>query len=208
QVRKNIYRKDQYIVENIAENLNLNHKVFSLKDYYPPEEFKEEIREHSSSNHSLNVSYLMYKEFEENSLHIKSTLYEIAKMPYPAEMDFTTDFDRLFRLSNKWQTTSFKKNIKDKRSYFDKFIERSKFKEIEDFNYNLPMMLFWESRMANWHSNITQETDHTSETFIFLNSRYILDLMMRAEYSVRKNKELLTDIVDKKWPILQYFVPN
>lgn len=62
--------------------------------------------------------------------------------------------------------------------------------------------------MANWHSNITQETDHTSETFIFLNSRYILDLLMRADFDVRKNKEILTDIVHLKWPILQYFVPN
>lgn len=208
QVRKNIYLKDKEIVQNIAGNLNLNHKVYSLKNYYPPDDFKKEIRNNSSSNHSLNVSYLMYKEFEEDSFHIKSTLYEIAKMPYPAEMDFTTDFNRLFTLSTKWQTTDFKKIVKDKRKYFNDFLERSKFKEISDFNYNLPMMLFWESRMANWHGNITQETDHTSETFIFLNSRYILDLLMRADFSVRKNKEILTDIVHLKWPILQYFIPN
>lgn len=208
RVRKNIYLKDKEIVQNIAGNLNLNHQVYNLKDYYPADEFKKEIRSISSSNHSLNVSYLMYKEFEEDSIHIKSTLYEIAKMPYPAEMDFTTDFDRLFKLSTKWQTTSFKKNVKDKKEYFNAFIERSKFKEISDFNYNLPMLLFWESRMANWHSNITQETDHTSETFIFLNSRYILDLLMRADFNVRKNKEILTDIVHLKWPILQYFIPN
>lgn len=208
RVRKNIYLKDKEIVRNIAGNLNLNHQIYSLKDYYPADEFKTAIRSVSSSNHSLNVSYLMYEEFEEDSIHIKSTLYEIAKMPYPAEMDFTTDFSRLFKLSTKWQTASFKKNIKDKKAYFNGFIARSKFEELKNFNYNLPMMLFWESRMANWHSNITQETDHTSETFIFLNSRYILDLLMRADFDVRKNKEILTDIVHLKWPILQYFVPN
>lgn len=103
---------------------------------------------------------------------------------------------------------NFKKKIKNKNAYFNSFVERSQFKEIEKFNYNLPIMLFWESRMANWHGNITQETDHTSETFIFLNSRYILDLLLRAEFNVRNNKEIFTEIVDRKWPILQYFIPN
>lgn len=207
-VRKNIYLKDKDNVEKIGDNLNLNHHIYDLKNYYPDENFKEQLSNSISSNHSLNVSYLMYKEFEENSIHVKSTLYEIAKMPYPEEMDFTLNYNRLFRLSTKWQTVNFKRLVKDKKAYFNNFIERTKFKEIERFNYNLPLLLFWESRMANWHGNITQETEHTSETFIFLNNRYVLDLLMRADFDVRKNKELLEDIVHYKWPIIQYFVPN
>lgn len=205
---KEIYLKDEEIVKNLAENINLNHSTYYLKDYYPTDEFKLSIKNNVSSNHSVNVSYLMYKEFEEDSLHVKSTLYEIAKMPYPSEMDFTVDYNRLFKLSTKWQTTNFKKKVSNKKEFFENFIIRSKFKEIEQFNYNLPMMLFWESRMANWHGNITQETDHTSETFIFLNSRYILDLLLQTQFEVRDNKGLLTEIVDRKWPILQYFIPN
>lgn len=206
--KKEIYLKDNEIVKNLTNNINLNHQTFGLENYYPDDEFKNSIRNNTSSNHSVNVSYLMYKELEASSLHIKSTLYEIGKMPYPSEMDFTTDYHRLFKLSIKWQTINFKKKIKNKNAYFNSFVERSQFKEIEKFNYNFPMMLFWESRMANWHGNITQETDHTCETFIFLNSRYILDLLLRAEFNVRNNKEIFTEIVDRKWPILQYFIPN
>lgn len=206
--KKEIYLKDNEIVKKLADNININHQIYGLENYYPNDEFKDLIRTNTSSNHSVNVSYLMYKELKENSLHIKSTLYEIGKMPYPPEMDFTNDYHRLFKLSVKWQTVNFKRKVKDKKAYFNSFIERSKFKEIEKYNYNLPMMLFWESRMANWHGNITQETDHTSETFIFLNSRYILDLLLRAEFDIRNNKEIFTDIVEIKWPILQYFIPN
>lgn len=206
--KKEIYLKDNEIVRNLSNNININHQIYGLENYYPDEVFEDSIRTNISSNHSINVSYLMYKELEKNSLHIKSTLYEIGKMPYPSEMDFTTDYQRLFKLSVKWQTINFKKKVKNKKKYFNDFIDRSKFEEIEKFNYNLPMMLYWESRMANWHGNITQETDHTSETFIFLNSRYILDLLLRAEFDVRNNKEIFTDIIDIKWPILQYFIPN
>lgn len=207
-VKKEIYYKDNEIVKRLASNINLNHQMYGLENYNADDEFKALIRKHTSSNHSVNVSNLMFKEFEADSLHIKSTLYEIAKMAYPPEMDFTTDYHRLFRLSKKWQTVNFKKKVKKQELYFAAFIERSQFKEIENFNYNLPMMLFWESRMANWHGNIAQETDHTSETFIFLNNRYILDLLLRAEFTVRNNKEILTEIIDRKWPILQYFIPN
>ena len=80
--------------------------------------------------------------------------------------------------------------------------------EILGQNYNLALMLYWESRMANWHSNLTQETDFTWDTFVFINSRYMLDQITSLSSEDREKKRYLTELVSRHWPALNYFVAN
>ena len=88
------------------------------------------------------------------------------------------------------------------------YYERNLTSEILDYNYNLPLMLYWEFRMANWHGNLTQETDFIIDTFIFINSRYLLNQLTSLSSEDREDKKYLKKIVTGHWPALNYFVAN
>src|SRR5699024_3302046 len=70
-----IYYKDKVIVDNLVYNFNLKHKYFYFNDYEVPKEYINELGKHVSSDHSYKLSYLTKKEFESDSVHVKSTLY-------------------------------------------------------------------------------------------------------------------------------------
>lgn len=207
-LHRNIYDKDKKLVDRLVYNLNLPHRYYYFKDYPMPEEYEEKIAKNVSSEHSYILSYLTAKEFKKDAVHVKSTIYENAKLPYKFEHDFTTDYEILNQIATGWAPKALKNKKEVNQKMFNAFIERSKFQEIEPYGYNLPMMLYWETRMANWHSNITQETDNTVETFVFVNNRYMLDQFMHLDTISKRDKEYFEKLIEHFWPILNYFIPN
>src|SRR5699024_5844335 len=93
------------------------------------------------------------------------------------------------------------------RQYHDAF-KRNKLIDVIDKGYSLPLILYWEFRMGNWHGNITQETDKTSETFIFMNNRFMIDQLQTLRIEDRKTKGYLYGIINSFWPALNYFNAN
>ncbi|MCC4722382.1 hypothetical protein [Salinicoccus sp. RF5] len=203
-----IYKKDKDLVDRLIYNLRLDHKYYFFSDYVIPDEYEDTLKKTVSSNHSYILSYLTYKEFIPESVHVKSTIYEIAKLPFLIEYDHTEDVEKLLKVISTWAPKSFKKNTKWLTKMFKGYLERSKFDLSNEYSYNLPMLLYWETRMGNWHGNITHETDNTLETFIFVNNRYILNQFMFLEVGARRDKLYFTKIVERFWPMLNYFIPN
>src|SRR5699024_7115598 len=91
---------------------------------------------------------------------------------------------------------------------YQEYKRRNKVKKIIDQEYNLPLMLYWEFRMGNWHGSLTQETDFIMETFIFINNRYMLNQLISLSKEDRETKKYLTTLVKKYWPALNYFQAN
>jgi len=207
QYRK-IYYKDQVIVNNLVYNFNLNHKFFYFEDYEVPSEYLSEIGKHVSSNHSYKLSYLTAKEFKSNSVHLKSTLYELAKLPYNGSADMRTEDELMIQSIKRFAPNELQQNYKELNKMYQNYIERNLVDEIIEYGYNLPLMLYWEFRMGNWHSSITQETDFIVDTFIFINCRFLLDQLISLSMEDRKNNKYLTSIIKRNWPALNYFVAN
>src|SRR5699024_7610788 len=65
-----------------------------------------------------------------------------------------------------------------------------------------------ESRMGNWHSALTLETDPETEEFIFTNSRKIIDLIQQPFLGERKEFVLYKMIIDNYWQLLLHFGIN
>src|SRR5699024_10555376 len=61
-----------------------------------------------------------------------------------------------------------------------------------------------ESRMGNWHSNVTQETDPELLDFIYVNSRRIIDLLQSPSIQERRDKVLYKNLILKYWPALLF----
>ncbi|OZT76900.1 hypothetical protein [Salinicoccus roseus] len=203
-----IYKRDKDLVDRLVYNLNLHHDYYFFKDYKVPDDYNRKLRSNVSSHHSFALSYLTSREFDEGGIHVKSTIYEMAKLPYDKKYDFKEDDASLVDVATAWAPQAIREDREKLETLFEAFKERNGFDAYGKYGYNVPAALYWETRMSNWHSNITQETDTTLETFILVNNRYMLDRYMRMGTADRENKGYLTRLISEFWPILNYFVPN
>ncbi|WP_271399223.1 hypothetical protein [Salinicoccus roseus] len=203
-----IYRMDKDLVDRIVYNLNLRHQYYFFNDYSTPKEYEKKIGRNVSSFHSYVLSYLTYKKFEKNQIHVKSTIYEIAKLPFNKEYDYSQEKDIHLRVVGRWAPKPLKGEAEKIEEMYDDFYERADFETVRTKGYNIPTMLYWEARMGNWHSNITQETDNVVETFIFVNNRHMLNQFLYLDTEAKEKRDYFDKVIAKFWPILNYFVPN
>ncbi|MCG1009956.1 hypothetical protein J4760_07985 [Salinicoccus sp. ID82-1] len=205
-----IYRKDKDLVDRLVYNLNIedNHMYYYFHDYEVPKDYENHIGRNVSSSHSYALSYLTHLEFEKRGIHVKSTLYEIAKLPFSEKYDDAKDEDSLISVITNWAPKVLREEREMLRDMYQAFAERNSMDELADHGYNLPLMLYWETRMGNWHSNITQETDNVLETFVFVNNRHMLNQFMYLDTKARADRTYFNKVISTAWPILNYFVPN
>src|SRR5699024_8175867 len=60
------------------------------------------------------------------------------------------------------------------------------------------------SRMGNWHSNVTQDTDPELLEFIYVNSRRNIDLLQSPTIQERRDKMLYKKLILNYWPALLF----
>ncbi|MFC3420069.1 hypothetical protein ACFOLA_11315 [Salinicoccus hispanicus] len=205
-----IYRKDKDLVDRLVYNLNIddNHTYYYFNEYPLPKDYEKTISRNTSSSHSYVLSHLTHREFEKNSIHVKSTIYEIAKLPFSANHINAQTDEELLNVIVNWAPKTLRKEPEKLLDMYRSFAERVDMEQVALYGYNLPVMLYWETRMGNWHSNITQETDNVLETFVFVNNRHMLNQFMYLDTQARKNRTYFDKVVSNKWPILNYFIPN
>ena len=87
-------------------------------------------------------------------------------------------------------------------------MERAALKINDIGNYHILDLMFLESRLANFQSNITQETDNTLEVFNFFNSRKMIELMLSPDLEARQSQEISQAIITEYWPVLNFFGVN
>ncbi|KKK33961.1 hypothetical protein WN59_10185 [Salinicoccus sediminis] len=205
---KKIYYKDKYIVDQLIYNFNLRHKYLFFGDYKMPKEYHEKISSHVSSHHSYILSYLTHEEFPKGSIHVKSTLYELAKQPYTGHAEMKIEDNWMIRAIKHWAPKEIREDESTLNDMYQAYFRRNKLQEVIDKGHNLPMIIYWEYRMGNWHGSLTQETDTVMETFIFINNRYMIDQLLTLKLEDKKEKKYLTELVKRFWPALNYFVSN
>lgn len=205
---RKIYRVDTKITNEMKENLRWNHSILDLsKISLSPEELKfYETFYNSKHGYKLDKYYREEKKYKK-ALHIKSTVFGMGKGDFPTSLDVKSsdlDFYRrcIHGISNDFEThynldteveKYFERNLVEKgvtkgRHYFDLF--------------------HLESRMGNWHSSLTLETDPETEEFIFTNSRKIIDLIQLPTLAERRNFTLYKEIIKNYWPVLLFFGIN
>src|SRR5699024_5468882 len=65
-----------------------------------------------------------------------------------------------------------------------------------------------ESRMGNWHSMLTLETDPETEEFIFTNCRKMIDYIQTPPTDEKIEYRLYKEIINNYWPVLLKFGIN
>lgn len=208
ELAKLIYSNDDKITKQMQQNMAWNHTIFNLDDYEPSESAKEENDRILYSNHSYKLAnyYKNQRKFK-NAFHIKSTVFGMGKADFPVELDQKSDDFVFYKKCIHGLSLAFKKlyNLDEEAP---KYFERNLVTEGVTLNRHYFDLFHLESRMGNWHSALTLETDPGTEEFIFTNSRKIIDLIQQPSLEERKEFILYKIIIDHYWPLLLHFGIN
>lgn len=205
---KSIYATDRKITSQMRENLKWNHKIIDLTEIPMSKDELKFYEQYYNSKHGyrLDKYYREYKNYHK-ALHIKSTVFGMGKADFPASLDAIASSFDYYKRSVHGIGKQFEEHYnfeEEINKYFERnLVEPSVTKGRHYFDlYHL------ESRMGNWHSALTLETDPETEEFIFTNSRKIIDLIQLPTISDRRKYSLYKEIINQHWPVLLFFGIN
>lgn len=208
KLAKSIYAVDRKITTEMKDNLRWNHSIIDLTDIPLS---KEELNFYESYYNSKH-GYRLDKYYRENrkyykTLHIKSTVFGMGKADFPAALNAKSSNIDYYKRSvhgiNKEFEEHYNLDEEIEKYFMRNLVEPAVTKGRHYFDlYHL------ESRMGNWHSNLTLETDPETEEFIFTNSRKIIDLIQLPTIDERRKFSLYKEIVKDNWPVLLFFGIN
>ncbi|QQD85664.1 hypothetical protein [Jeotgalicoccus sp. ATCC 8456] len=199
-----IYDIDMFITKSLRDNMNLNHTMVNLADYDIQGEERDYYKKVLQSSHSYPlIDYFENKRRFNKVLHIKSTVFGMGKSDFPLIQSHSADTyeemgDFIHGVSKEAQESANYPEIV--KSYFERNLQSENVGRGRHFFE----MFHLESRMGNWHSNVTQETDPALLDFIFVNTRRIIDLIQSPSIQERRDKVLYTKLINKYWPALLF----
>lgn len=204
EAAQKIYEVDLFITEALEKNFRINHTQVDLADY----DLKNDEREHYKSILQTAHSFPLIDYFKndrkfEKALHIKSTVFGMGKSDFPLNKNHNPEtYEEMSEFIHGVSNAALKlPNYKD---ILNDYYERNLQKEKVGKGRHFFEIFHLESRMGNWHSNVTQETDPELLEFIFVNTRRILDLLQSPSIQERRDKVLYKHIINEYWPALLF----
>lgn len=204
---RKIYEIDEQVAIEMREHLGWNHSIINLDNYQVSknEATRNNIKYNSKHSYSLANYYSSVKK-DNKALHIKSTVFGMGKADFPKELDNFLETLEFYKkcvhgLPNDYDMNNFDTDILE-------YFERNKVDNNISKGRHYFDIYHLESRMGNWHSMLTLETDPETEEFIFTNSRKIIDLIQQPFIKERRDFSLYKQIINYYWPVLLKFGIN
>lgn len=204
ETARKIYEMDLFITDELSKNFRINHTQVNLADYNLEENERENYKKTLQSAHSFPlIDYFKNDRKFEKALHIKSTVFGMGKSDFPLNKNHNPETYKemnefIHGVSDAALKLPHYKNIL--KAYYERNLQSEKVGKGRHFFE----IFHLESRMGNWHSNVTQETDPELLEFIFVNARRILDLLQSPTIQERRDKVLYKNIINKYWPALLF----
>lgn len=204
EAAQKIYEVDLFITETLEKNFRINHTQVNLADYDLKNDEREYYKSILQTAHSFSlIDYFKNDRKFDKALHIKSTVFGMGKSDFPLNKNHNPETyeemgDFIHGVSNAaLKLPNYKDILND---YYKRNLQEEKVGKGRHFFE----IFHLESRMGNWHSNVTQETDPELLEFIFVNARRILDLLQSPSIQERRDKMLYKHIINEYWPALLF----
>lgn len=199
-----IYDIDMFITKNIGTNLNVNHTMVDLSKYNLKDEERKNALKTLQTAHSFSlIDYFRNERKFNKALHIKSTVYGMGKSDFPLNKNHNPQtLEEMAEFIHGVSKEAMK--LPDYENIVDSYYKRNLHVENVGKGRHYFEIFHLESRMGNWHSNVTQETDPELLDFIFVNTRRIIDLIQSPSMQERKDKVLYKNLINKYWPALLF----
>src|SRR5699024_2647189 len=208
QMARLIHLTDRKIAEQLKNNMKWNHSIINIFDYQPNSKEYSYYNELFNSRHAFGlVNYYRNEKKYKHAIHIKSTVYGLGKADFDNELDDKEDTYSFYHRCIHGIGKDFKKKY-DLEQEVNNYFERNLIYEGVTKNRHFFDLFHLESRMGNWHSTITLETDPEVDEFIFVNSRKLIDLIQKPRIEDRRDFKLYKNIINEYWPVLMHFGIN
>lgn len=199
-----IYDVDLFITKALEKNFRINHTQIDLANYSLKNNERDYFKKILQTAHSFSlIDYFKNERKFNKALHIKSTVFGMGKSDFPLNKNhnpetFKEMSEFIHGVSDAALKLPYYKDILNE--YYTRNLQNEKVGKGRHFFE----IFHLESRMGNWHSNVTQETDPELLEFIFVNTRKILDLLQSPSIQERRDKVLYKQIINEYWPALLF----
>lgn len=204
--------KDDYIVKQIIQDLNLNHKFFyfdeddkKLSDEENRMLFKNTIGRHSAfmiPYIKKNYSNLPLNHIRANLLEIGQTFYFLNEYKENHIDSSRTAFKNVHR---KYLNEDEDDSIMDKM--FDDYVEEMNYGE-NTFDYHILDLHYWEIKMGRWHTELINTHDSVFNTISPFNHRAMIDVTLSFPYEKRRDRYFQLEITNRNYPVLNFYGIN
>ena len=204
EAAQKIYDIDLFITKALEKNFRINHTQIDLADYNLTVSEREYYKSILQTAHSFSlIDYFKNERKFKKALHIKSTVFGMGKSDFPLNKNHNPEtYKEMKEFIHGVSTAALElPNYNDILSdYYKRNLQSEKVGKGRHFFE----IFHLESRMGNWHSNVTQETDPELLEFVFVNTRRILDLLQSPSIQERRDKVLYKKIINEYWPALLF----
>jgi len=207
KMAKKIYKIDEKITTDMRDYLGWNHSIIKLSEYTPSKEEVKELNKIYNSKHAYALANYYKKKYYNKAIHVKSTVFGMGKADFPSELDKQEDTLEFYKKCVHGLPQRFFDHAdfdEEVESYFTRnLISEGITKGRHYFD-----LFHLESRMGNWHSMLTLETDPETEEFIFTNCRKMIDYIQTPPTDEKREFRLYKEIINNYWPVLLKFGIN
>ncbi|CAM2893026.1 hypothetical protein [Salinicoccus roseus] len=208
RMAKIIHKIDRNVAEQMKDDMGWRHSIINIRDYKPDAATKEEWVERYNSRHAYGlINYYRHHKNYKHALHIKSTVFGMGKADFKPALDDHEDTLTFYRKCIHGLSKTFERHY-DEAEEVEKYFKRNHVYEGVTKGRHYFDLFHLESRMGNWHSTLTLETDPEVDEFIFMNARRMIDLMQQPSIDERRNFSLYKKIINHYWPVLLHFGIN
>ena len=189
--------KDVQIASELSMKAGHQLNIFDLEKHYPDKnQFADAFQAHSPRGIWLDAALAYVKNFEDDAIHIRSTVSEIGRVFYihrwakeVSAQNFVSTYTFTDFHKTRWVVESL-----------DEFFKIADFNKATLMNFDPYDMFYWEHRNSKWQNIICVEAEMASDVFIPYNNRRLLKTMMSLPYEDRKDAKLHFAVIDALRP--------
>ncbi|WP_166626544.1 hypothetical protein [Jeotgalicoccus sp. S0W5] len=207
KMAKKIYKIDEKITTDMRDYLGWNHSIIKLSHYTPSKDEIKELNKIYNSKHAYALANYYKNKKYNKAIHVKSTVFGMGKADFPSDLDQQEDtFDFYKKCVHGLPQRFF--DHADFDQEVEAYFERNLINEGVTKGRHYFDLFHLESRMGNWHSMLTLETDPETEEFIFTNCRKMIDFIQSPPTQEKRDFDLYKEIIENYWPVLLQFGIN
>lgn len=188
---------DEAVASKIASDLSLTHRLARIGNPAVRPELEEVLEANTHHEHIWPLAQWYLDNLASETLHIRSNVYEIGRAFYRKSRP------RLLPLDPGMMAETHRRSNRERPAAIEAFVEFHRLTDFDSLHGHDPYDLFyWEHRVGRWHANVVAESDISHETWVLINSRRILELLLAAPLAQRIKGTVFSELIDSHWPAL------
>jgi hypothetical protein len=197
---------DISVARRTARRYELSHRILTFGSTALEPGLEEALAEATILRHGPQLVAAYRDSFPSDAIHIRSNLGEIGRAFLRSKPWAASEVERDPRLTPESVARVWGYGTLPPQPIIDAFEEwmlAVGFGEVEEMD---PLdVLFWEHRLACWHSNVVLESDFAFDTHVLFNARRIYRDLLSVPLDDRTDGRVFELLVADMWPDLMRF---